>query len=206
MPALETLRSAVESHAGTFLCSEIQNEANTKTVDFHHVSLPADFDSAVPDVVGLRDFYDTFAQLTLYVDETSGEAAFLIASPSQWTELDEDFRPWLDGIDEDEAADFLPDWIDSCLVIGEVPRSGNYLLVPTEGPEAGKVFGFDHDGLEFDELGATLPDFIAKTLDLDTHRLTAIASHIRFIAPSENRQWWINELKDNRGNVVRTEA
>lgn len=203
---LETLKSAVESHAGTFLCSEIHNPSNTKTVAFGHIAWPADPGVTVPDIAGLRDFYDTFAQLTLYADAASGEAAFHIASPSQWAELDEEFRPWLDGLDEEEAADFLPDWIATCLVVGEVPRSGNYLLVPTEGTQAGKVYGFDHDGLEFDALGASLPDFVLRTLDLDSQRLTAIASHIRFIAPGENHQWWIEELKDNRGHVVRTEA
>jgi len=55
-------------------------------------------------------------------------------------------------------------------------------------------------------LGQSLPEFVARTLDLDTSRLTAIASHVRFITPEENRQWWINELNDNRGNVIRTEA
>lgn len=206
MPALEALRSAVESHTGVFSCSEIHNDSNTKTVQFRHVAVPAVSESVVPDIAGLRDFYDTFAQLTLYAEESSGEAAFVIGSPSDWAELDEDFRPWLDGLDEEEVADLIPDWVNSCFVVGEVPHSGNYLLLATDGPDTGKVFAFDHDGFEFNELGTTLPDFVARTLDLDSRRLTAIASHIRFIAPNENRQWWINELRDNRGNVVRTEA
>jgi hypothetical protein len=206
MPMLQSLRTAVQSHAGEFLCSEIHRDENTKTVAFHHVGLPPDSSAKVPNVAGLRDFYDSFAQLTLYVDEKSGDAAFFIGSPSQWPELDSEFRPWLDGIGEDEAADYLPDWIETRLVVGEVPHSGNYLLIPSVGPEAGKVFVFDHDSFEFTELGKSLPDFVAQILDLDPPRLTAIASHIRFIAPGENLQWWINELKDNRGNVVRTEA
>jgi len=206
MPVLESLRSAVQSHIGEFACSEIHREENTKTVNFRHASSPPDPSSTVPDVQGLRDFYDTFAQLTLYLEEESGDAAFFIASPSQWSELDSDFRPWLEGIEEDEADDYLPNWIDDCLVVGEIPQSGNYLLVPTTGSDAGKLFEFEHDGFEFIELGRSLPDFVARTLDLDTSRLTAIASHVRFITPNENRQWWINELKDNRGNVVRTEA
>lgn len=206
MPMLESLRAAVQSHAGEFFCSEIHHEENTKTVEFRHIGLPPDLSVEVPNVPGLRDFYDSFAELTLYVDEKSGDAAFFIGGPSHWSELDGDFRPWLDGIDEEEAADYLPDWIDTCLVVGEVPHSGNYLLIPTVGPEAGQVFEFDHDGFEFTEMGSSLPDFVARTLDLDAPRLTAIAAHARFIEPGESRQWWINELRDNRGNVVRTEA
>jgi hypothetical protein len=199
MPALESLRAAVQSHAGVFLCSEIHRHENTKTVAFRHLDVPPNPNVEVPDVPGLRDFYDTFAELTLYVDERSGDAAFFIGSPSQWLELDSDFRPWLDGVEEEEADDYLPDWIETCIVVGEVPRSGNYLLIPTAGPEAGKVF-------EFVELGKDLAGFVAQELDLDTQRLTAIASHLRFIAPGESRQWWIDKLEDNRGNVVRTET
>lgn len=203
---LQSLRAAVQSHAGEFLCSEIYRDENTKAVAFRHVGSPPDPSARVPNVAGLRDFYESFSELKLYVDEKSGDAAFFIGSPSQWPELDSGFRPWLDGIGEDEAADYLPNWIETCLVVGEVPRSGNYLLIPSVGVEAGKLFLFDHDGFEFTELGKSLPDFVAQILDLDTPRLTAIASHIRFIAPGEKRQWWINELRDNRGNVVRTEA
>ena len=174
MPTLESLRSEVQSHVGQFICSEIHSEKNTKAVSFRHAAIPPDPRVDVPDVQGLRDFYDTFARLTLSF--------------------------------EDEEEDYRPDWIKNCLVVGEIPRSGNYLLVPAAGPYTGRVFEFEHDGFEFVELGQSLPDFVKRNLDLDTSRLTAIASHMRFVTPDENRQWWINELKDNRGNAVRTEA
>ena len=206
MPALEQLRSEVEAHSGQFRCSEIHREKNAKTVRFRHVGTPPGDNSSLPDVMGLRDFYSTYGQLTLYLDEQSGDAAYFLANPSQWQELDSEFRPWLECVDPDEADDCLPDWIGGCIVVGEIPRSGNYLLVPTAGPEAGKVIEFEHDGFEFIELGTSLPDFVARSLDLDTDRLTAIASHVRFIEAGDQRQWWIEEMTDNRGNVIRTEA
>ncbi|KGF71733.1 hypothetical protein DO97_15725 [Neosynechococcus sphagnicola sy1] len=206
MPFLESLHSAVQSHTGQFSCSEINREENTKVVHFRHVGLPPDAGLVIPKIQGLEEFYGTYSQLTLYFEEESGDAAYFIASPSQWEELNSDFRPWLDVIDEEEVDEFLPNWINDCIVIGEIPRSGNYLLVPTVGSDAGKVFEFEHDGFEFLELGLSLPDFVARTLDLDSGRLTAIASHIRFITPTENRQWWIEELRDNRGNVICSEA
>jgi hypothetical protein len=92
------------------------------------------------------------------------------------------------------------------LVVGEIPRSGNYLLVSSTGTRAGLVFEFEHDGYEFIELGASLPEFVAKMLDLDARQLTNIASHLRFTLPNEKRQWWIQELQDNRGNIIRTEV
>jgi hypothetical protein len=203
---LEALRSAVAAHTGIFSCEEIHKEENTKDVHFRHVGSPPNPALAVPDVQGLKEFYSTYESLTMYLEEDSGDAAYFIASPSQWSELEGYFRPWLDSVGEDEAADYLPAWINECIVIGEIPQSGNYLLVPISGPDEGKVFEFEHDGFEFLELATSLPDFAMRTLDLDARRLTAMASHLRFITPEERRQWWIKELRDNRGNVVCTEA
>lgn len=206
MPVLESLRSQVASHSGEFACSEIHRPKNTSTVTFRHRAAPPDAQAEVPDVPGLRDFYDTWGALTLYLDEHSGDAAWFIAPPSQWAELDDDFRPWIEQLDEDEAAEFVPDWVASALVVGEVPHSGNYLLVATTGAEAGRVFEFEHDGYEFIDLGDSLPDFVARSLDLDAERLSGMASHLRFITEAQHRQWWIEEMRDNRGNVVRTRA
>ncbi|TMQ74374.1 SMI1/KNR4 family protein [Candidatus Accumulibacter phosphatis] len=206
MPVLEQLRSAVQSHSGQFVCSEIHHAKNSKTVHFRHLGTPPEPDFSGLEVNGLRDFYSTFGELTLYLEEESGDAAYFLANPSQWESLDSDFRPWLEGIGDDEADDYLPDWISNCIVVGEIPRSGNYLLIPTTGPETGKVFEFEHDGFEFIELGTSLPDFVERTLDLDPSRLAAIASHVRFITENDGRPWWIEELHDNRGNVIHTEA
>lgn len=202
---LEDLRCAVDSHTGHFVCEEIGQEQNTKTVRFRHGGSPPDSALTVPDIPGLKEFYGTYGYLTMYVDEQSGEAAYFLASPSQWSELNECFRPWLEEFDEDEAAGCFPSWINDCIVIGEIPQSGNYLLVPASGPDIGKVFEFDHDGFEFLELGENLPDFVIRMLDLDSFRLTRIASHLRFIT-ADNRQWWIKELRDNRGNAILTEV
>jgi hypothetical protein len=203
---LESLYSAVSAHAGQFTCEEIHQQKNTKVVRFRHVGSPPKLDLEVPDVQGLRDFYATYEHLTLYLDEQSGDAAYFIASPAQWLKLDNNFRPWLDSLDEDERAEYLPDWIEQCIVVGEIPRSGNYLLVPTSGPDAGYVFEFEHDGFEFIELASSLPDFVMRSLDLNVHQLTEMASHLRFIVAGDARQWWIKELQDNRGNVVSTVA
>lgn len=203
---LEALHSALDSHTGHFVCEEIHREQNTKVVQFRHIGSPPISSISVPEIPGIKEFYGIYDHLTMYVDEQSGEAAYFLASPSQWSKLDGYFRPWLEGLDEDEIAECLPTWIDECIVVGEIPQSGNYLLVPTTGSDAGKVFEFEHDGFEFLELGSSLPNFVEHTLDLDSRRLTAIASHLRFITADDDRQWWIKELRDNRGNVIRTEA
>lgn len=201
---LESLQTAVGTHTGTFRCSQIHQKHNLKVVPFRHIGTPPNATHSMPNVPGLQPFYQTYEHLTLYVDEATGEAAYHIASPSQWAALDNDFRPWLDDLDEDERADYLPPWIDDCIVVGEIPRTGNYLLVPASGSDAGKVYEFEHDGFEFIELGTSLSDFVLRALDPDARQLTAMASHLRFIADGDDAQWWIEELHDNRGKVVRT--
>ncbi len=203
---IESLDTAVRNHAGQFICVEINKDQNTKTVPFRHAADPPVAQSMLPNVPGLSAFYSTFGSLTLFLDDESGESAFFIADPIQWERLRGDFELWLEGMGEDEIAESLPEGVTEYLVVGEIPRSGNYLLVSSTGTRAGLVFEFEHDGYEFIELGASLPEFVAKTLDLDAHRLTNIASHLRFILPNEKRQWWIRELQDNRGNIIRTDV
>lgn len=203
---LTELATAIAAHTGTFKCVEIHNESNVKDVRFRHQSSPSNANVPVPSVPGLQDFFRTFESLMMYVDEQSGDTAYYIASPAQWVELDGYFRPWLDGLDAEDVAEYVPAWIDDCIVIGEIPHSGNYLLVPLTGTEAGVAYEFEHDGFEFIKVAETLPEFVMSALDLDSRRLTNIASHLRFVTEGSDNQWWISELRDSRGNVVATEA
>ncbi len=201
MKLIDLLR-AVESHSGTFQCRKIPDDAVTKQVEFHHkYDLPVAPEEDIP-IGKLRDFYATFASLTLYHDPASNDAAFYIASPNQWGSLNEAFRPWLECVSEED--ELLPDWIDDCIVIGEIPQSGNYLLMPRSGAKQGYIFEFEHDGFEFIEYASDIEQFVLQLLDPDASVLTGMASHMRFIEENDPTQWWIVEMRDNRGNLVHT--
>lgn len=202
---LDELDRAVREHAGEFLCEEIADPTRTKVVEFTHVITPPDSAEQVPEVGRLRDFYDTFGSLVLYSDEKSGDAAKYIAPPDEWAELDGEFREWIDMVDADEE-DMLPAWVDTCLVIGEIPESGNYIIMATEGPEAGQVFEFDHDGFEFTEEAPDIVAYVETMLQPDNVQLVVIASYLRFTEDGSNDQWWIRSFKDNRGHTASTEA
>jgi hypothetical protein len=197
-------KDKITSHSGQFLCVEIGHEVNQKLVSFRHLGTEPD-GAFIPDVPGLRAFYATFSSLLLFNEPESDESAFYIATPNQWQQLDEIFEPWIADVAEDEIEEYLPSWIDSRLVIGEIPASGNFLMVPTIGDDAGKVFEFEHDGFEFIERGWNLLDFVEKALNPDSSTLTAMASHLRFMTEESSTQWWIKELRDNRGRIVSTE-
>jgi len=204
---LNELAKSVFEHRGEFDCEEIHNETNTRVVQFQHALTPPEPASDLPAIGRLSDFYETFGSITFYVDPVSGDAARFLAGPSQWPALMADFGGWFDDMDESERQEYLPDWVDSCLVIGETPSSGNYVLMATHGDVAGKVFEFDHDGFEFVEQAKDIIEYAEKMLNPDAIRLTDFASHMRFIDEGQSRsQWWIRTLRDNRGNRVDTRA
>jgi len=203
---LAELEELVNKHTGEFFCTQIHNENTTKFVPFKHIYDPPIAFSDILDIGRLNEFYETFGNLLMYFDETSGDAALYIASPNQWESLHSYFSDWLEGLEEDERKELLPEWIDDCFVIGEIPHSGNYILMPKNGEKIGYVYEFEHDGFEFIELAENIEEYIKKMLNLDSSSLTNIASHMRFIEDSPEIQWWIKEMRDNQGNVIRTEA
>lgn len=199
------LERALLEHKGTFLCSGISDESGKKSVTFRHeVMAPAGVEG-IPDVGDLRDFYAVFGGIVFYHDEKSGDAARYIAPIEVWPELNEDFSGWLEGLDESEREEYVPEWVETALVVGEEPHSGNYVLIPVAGEEAGAVYHFEHDGFEFNRHAGSLLEYASKLLDLDGAALTYIATHMRFVE-SDGDQWWIEELRDNRGNIAVTES
>lgn len=198
------LRDAVCEHRGEFLCHAIHGNDEAKVVRFsHRVTEPVDTDG-LPSFGRLSDFYHVFGSVLFYHDLESGDAARYLAPPSSWAALDEEFRAWLEDLSEDEREEILPEWIETRIVIGETPHSGNYVLVPSEGPERGHVYEFDHDGFEFTRVADDVVEYVQGLLSPGSARLMDMASHMRFMTGDGMKQWWIVEFKDNRGNVVTT--
>lgn len=201
---LVNLRESVNAHSGEFLCQQMTQRDLTKTFPFSHQYESPQVYSHVPDIGKLKEFYETFGSLCLYYHQPSECSALYIGSPDEWEELADSFVGWVENLDEDEREELLPDWIDGCLVIGEIPRSGNYVLVPTQGEKAGYIFEFEHDGFEFIEEAKNIEDYIQAMLNPDGVRLVNIAGHMRFVEGDPMEQWWILDMKDNKGNFVTT--
>ena len=202
MNALQ-LRDAMLSHRGTFRCSRIQGKDESKVVEFSHSLTPPTEVDHLPEIGKLKDFYAVVGSVEFYLDPRSGDSARYIASPAQWPELHQEFSGWLSHLDESERDEYLPDWIDSCLVLGEEPHSGNYILMPTEGSEAGSIVHFEHDGFEFIRQASDILQYAEALLDLNDSGLAYIATHMRFVEDDYTVQWWIQELRDNRGNIAK---
>ena len=202
---LEKLEETVKNHTGIFNCVQIHDEKNTKTVSFQHDHASPIFSEEIPVFGKLRDFYETFGSLLLYSCTKSDEAAAYIGAPDEWESLRAGFNDWTDGLCEEERRDYLPEWVNTCIVVGEIPRTGNYLLMATNGAETGHIFEFEHDGFEFIEHAQDIEEYVYKMLKPDGSTLVGIASHMRFIEGDSRSQWWIKELVTNDGYVVSTE-
>jgi hypothetical protein len=201
------LEQTVSEHSGVFYCiGRGGDKTITKSVNFEHIFDPPVADPTVPDIGMLKEFYSTFGSLTLYHHKESGDAAYYVASPKEWESLFEYFSGWIDDLDEDEQDELLPVWIDDCVVIGEIPHSGNYLLVPTDGEMAGHVFEFEHDGFEFIDRGSNISDFVFNILKPNAIMLNNMVSHMTLAEGNEENQWWVEEMRDNCNNIVKTEV
>jgi len=166
----------------------------------HVITPPVDADtlagmrSQLGELPELFAFYERYGSLRLYRDSVDSPgigcaSAFYIAPPEAWAELRSDVGDWFSQLDEDEAAEFLPDWVSDCVAIGEVPNSGNYFLMPMVGEERGKVFEFEHDGFEFIERGASFEDFVEKLADVNEELLRDIGGHTRYDDGVTDYQW-----------------
>jgi hypothetical protein len=117
------------------------------------------------DNVQLQELYSKFGSVRLYCDTKGDASGYYIAHPDEWDTLKKEFSDWFEGLSEEDKAELLPDWIDDFITIGEIPNSGNYLLMPLIGPNGGKIFEFEHDGLEFFELARTLGEYVNLIAD-----------------------------------------
>lgn len=203
---LSELKQALRAHSGTFLCVTRHGAGSEKSVPFRHeVMEPMGLDG-VPDVGDLRSFYEVFGGIIFYLHEASGDAARYIAPVNAWPGLHQDFSAWLEGLDQAEREEYLPDWVATALVIGEEPHSGNYVLIPVAGDEAGGVYHFDHDGFEFSRHADSLTQYTRDLLDLDSRSLAYATTFMCFVEEGDQVQWHVKELRDNRGNHISCEA
>lgn len=89
-------------------------------------------------------FYQRHDGFILYRDSLSDAAGIELLSVDQWDEATQDMRDWFDHLADEPQND--PDRIVTGVAIATVPHSGNYFVMPVEGPSGGKVFYVDHDG------------------------------------------------------------
>jgi len=167
----------------------------------HEVTPPLDpvklelLRAQVADVPQLVELYRKYGSVRLYLDTKMYEpwghscSAFYIADPEEWIDLKDGFQSWIEDLGKEEAEEILPSWINSYVVIGEIPNSGNYFLVPMTGDELGSVYEFEHDGFEFIKHANSIVDFVSLISTPTDELVRAISGHARYFDGVSDTQW-----------------
>lgn len=137
----------------------------------------------------LFDFYSQYGSVRLFCDEQQTASGIYIAHPEEWGELRTELDAWLNELSAQEKTELLPLWLDKALVFAEIPNSSNFFIYVTQGPEAGQIFEFFHDGYEFNPIAKSLEDFISQISDVSEIWINRISSHTRYMDTPSNTQW-----------------
>ncbi|MDJ0879968.1 MAG: hypothetical protein QNI86_15215 [Halieaceae bacterium] len=138
-------------------------------------------------------FYTEFPSLRLYCDTNSSSSAFYLARPRKWDQLKQEFMGWVRMLHDEDSHGTLPDWLGSTLVFGEIPESSNYLLMPTEGNDAGKVFMFEHSTFTFSELGADFGSFLEKITNPNQALYEQIRRYTQYSDGETATKWLVED-------------
>lgn len=143
----------------------------------------------------LAAFYEHYGSARLYCDTIGPDSAFYIADPDQWGSLKTGLNTWFKDLTAEEKDRYLPEWLDVCMVVGEIPMSGNYLLVPMSGEFTGYVYEFEHDGFEFIERGKNFDEFLSYVSTVDEVLIQDILCHTRYSDGETEIQWMADKYE-----------
>jgi hypothetical protein len=164
-----------------------------------HRVTPPESDCSVVASVGLDDltaFYGEFGSVRLYCDTNSSSSAFYLASPPEWDQLKKEFLRWIRMLGTDDRNQ-LPDWVENCVVFGEIPETGHYLMTPVEGSDSGKVYRFEHEGFLFEEIAADLGGFLDAITTPTEDLFRKIRTHTCYSDGETATQWLVVAYEDD---------
>lgn len=167
--ALERLVAFAGQPNPSFICTNGGRSEKTKRTFvarlYHVLYAPA----SVHDLAALRSMLGKYAAqfeeiyikhdgFVLYKDALSDAAGIEALPVAQWNEAGDDMRQGLEYLDDESD----PDHIRTGVTFATAPESGNYFVMPVEGPNAGKVFYANHDGWYDSHFSENFDEFIAR--------------------------------------------
>jgi len=193
---LNAIRDFVTREHPRFLCEADGGQTYVAQLE-HRITAPteSDLDAIPAPQAQLKALYSQFGSLRLYCDTRSTSCAFYLAKPSEWSQLKQEFMGWIKMLGTDDRHQ-LPDWIESCITFGEIPETGNYLLLPTEGNDSGKVYLFEHDGFVFQEEARDLASFMDSVTTPNESLFEKIRANTCYSDGETATQWLVAGYED----------
>lgn len=134
----------------------------------------------------VEDVYRAHDGFVLFKDSLSDTAGIESLPISQWQDACEDMRQWFEHLDDESD----PDHIRTGVAFATVPQSGNYFVIPIEGPNAGKVFYADHDGWYESHFAKDFDEFITRVTTNPAHLLSEeLGCYARYSDGKTPIQW-----------------
>lgn len=193
----QTLEECVNAPAPGFRCSAAGAKSDMRFLaKVHHILHPpasANSIDRIRRVTGLHAesiaaFYVRHNGFILYCDSLSDAAGIELFPVEQWDEETQDMRDTFAHLADDLEND--PDCILTGVALATVPHSGNYFVMPVEGPSAGKIFYADHDGWYESAFANDFAEFLQRVVR-DPVKLLAedVGCYTRYSDGRTKLQW-----------------
>ena len=189
--AIELLEIFVRTPHQRFVCSLAGPSETDRRQTFsveHRLREPASTDlleefRGCPAATQVVDFYTWHDGGILFRDPDSDAAGLELLKSSTWPLLRAAIRETYNFF----PADDRPEWLDHFLAFSEVLHSGNYFIVPTAGPDAGKVIYCDQEGPTATVWARNFETFIAQIIEDPAEQIDRMGCFLRFRRGDE--QW-----------------
>jgi hypothetical protein len=133
-------------------------------------------------------FFERHNGFLLYRDTKSDAAGIALLPILKWDAATLDMQARFGHLADEPESD--PDHILTGTAIATVPHSGNYFVMPTDGPSAGKVFYADHDGWYESAFGEDFNGFLAHVVREPVKLLTEeLGCYTRYSDGKTDAQW-----------------
>ena len=178
-----------------FWCSAAGDDSKANFLArVRHETNPPASPEALAEVAGLpeqvseslKDFYKRRNGFTLYRDTLSEAAGIRLFRIEEWGEAAALMLEAYEHLGEDED----PDHVVDGLVMGEVPQSGNYFVMPTRGAQIGEVFYVNHDGWYEAPFAQDFNGFLLRVIEEPARLLSEeLGCYTRYSDGKTETQW-----------------
>jgi hypothetical protein len=188
---------AAGKRAGPRFLARVQHILNGPATPEAIAHIQQSLGSHAAQVAAFCQRHDGFV---LYRDTLSEAAGIELLPVDEWQTATEDMRRWFEHLAEDSEND--PDHIMTGIAIATVPHSGNYFVMPVNGPAAGKIFYADHDGWYESAFADDFNGFLAHVIEQPARLLAEeVGCYTRYSDGQTDAQWIPEEYFADIANV-----
>lgn len=179
-----------------FLCCPAGGSDGThfRASVYHRLGRPA----SKKELVGLEvslgyaseqivELYCLWNGMILFCDSKSDAAGIELFPISEFSSRSAEMRSSMEAFGFDP--DRLPSWVQTGVAIGQVPDSGNFLVIGTEKETAGSVFYADHEGVGAEPIAKNLKSMFDLLLKEPAQFLMELGCFTRYADGATNKQW-----------------